>query len=204
MKNTELWAYDALKQKAEDLVREKIKGSRKGLLNEPNYLHSFRVRDIVMHCHHWDDGDYDLFLAALLHDVVEDCYEDENKWQGYTDIKELFGKEVADIVWELTSDEDEMKHKWGGNKANYLINKMLKMSDKAFTIKLSDRFNNIADAFTASERFRNNYYRETCAIVDAMEEGRTFTRVQRQLLDDIKAKLDNIKKIFKVKRVNEI
>ncbi len=143
-------------------------------------------------------------ITALLHDVVEDCYEDENKWQGYTDIKELFGKEVADIVWELTSDEDEMKHKWGGNKANYLINKMLKMSDKAFTIKLSDRFNNIADAFTASERFRNNYYRETCAIVDAMEEGRTFTRVQRQLLDDIKAKLDNIKKIFKVKRVNEI
>jgi len=141
-------------------------------------------------------------IAALLHDVVEDCYED--KWQAYVDIKDLFGKEVADIVWELTSDEDEMKHKWGGSKTNYLINKMLKMSDKAFTIKLSDRFNNIADAFTASERFRNNYYRETCAIVDAMEEGRTFTRVQGQLLDDIKAKLDNIKKIFKVKRVNEI
>ena len=98
-------------------------------------------------------------IAALLHDVVEDCYED--KWQAYVDIKDLFGKEVADIVWELTSDEDEMKHKWGGSKVNYLINKMLKMSDKAFTIKLSDRFNNIADAFTASERFRNNYYRET-------------------------------------------
>lgn len=141
-------------------------------------------------------------IAALLHDVVEDCYE--NKWEAYTDIKDLFGKEVADIVWELTSDEDEMKHKWGGSKTNYLINKMLKMSDKAFTIKLSDRFNNIADAFTASERFRTNYYRETCAIVDAMEEGRTFTRVQRQLLDDIKAKLDNIKKIFKVKKLNEI
>ena len=141
-------------------------------------------------------------IAALLHDVVEDCYE--NKWEAYTDIKDLFGKEVADIVWELTSDEDEMKHKWGGSKTNYLINKMLKMSDKAFTIKLSDRFNNIADAFTASERFRTNYYRETCAIVDAMEDGRTFTRVQRQLLDDIKAKLDNIKKIFKVKKLNEI
>ena len=141
-------------------------------------------------------------IAALLHDVVEDCYE--NKWEAYTDIKDLFGKEVADIVWELTSDENEMKHKWGGSKTNYLINKMLKMSDKAFTIKLSDRFNNIADAFTASERFRTNYYRETCAIVDAMEEGRTFTRVQRQLLDDIKAKLDNIKKLFKVKKLNEI
>lgn len=141
-------------------------------------------------------------IAALLHDVVEDCYE--NKWEAYTDIKDLFGKEVAEIVWELTSDENEMKHKWGGSKTNYLINKMLKMSDKAFTIKLSDRFNNIADAFTASERFRTNYYRETCAIVDAMEEGRTFTKVQGQLLDDIKAKLDNINRLFKVKRVNEI
>jgi guanosine-3',5'-bis(diphosphate) 3'-pyrophosphohydrolase len=141
-------------------------------------------------------------IAALLHDVIEDCYE--NKWDAYNDIKDLFGQEVADLVMELTSDNEEMKHKWGGSKVNYLINKMLKMSDKAFTIKLSDRFNNIADAFTASERFRTNYYRETCAIVDAMEEGRTFTRVQRQLLDDIKAKLDNIKRIFKVKKLNEM
>jgi (p)ppGpp synthase/HD superfamily hydrolase len=141
-------------------------------------------------------------IAALLHDVAEDCYD--NIWDAYAEVKELFGKEVADIMLELTSDNEEMKHKWGGSKTNYLINKMLKMSDKAFTIKLSDRFNNIADAFTASERFRNNYYRETCAIVDAMEEGRTFTRVQRQLLDDIKAKLDNIKKIFKVKKLNEM
>jgi (p)ppGpp synthase/HD superfamily hydrolase len=141
-------------------------------------------------------------IAALLHDVAEDCYD--NIWDAYADVKELFGKEVADIMLELTSDNEEMKHKWGGSKTNYLINKMLKMSDKAFTIKLSDRFNNIADAFTASERFRNNYYRETCAIVDAMEEGRNFTRVQRQLLDDIKAKLDNIKRIFKVKKLNEM
>jgi (p)ppGpp synthase/HD superfamily hydrolase len=141
-------------------------------------------------------------IAALLHDVAEDCYD--NIWDAYADVKELFGKEVADIMLELTSDNEEMKHKWGGSKTNYLINKMLKMSDKAFTIKLSDRFNNIADAFTASERFRTNYYRETCAIVDAMEEGRTFTRVQRQLLDDIKAKLDNIKRIFKVKKLNEM
>jgi len=141
-------------------------------------------------------------IAALLHDVAEDCYD--NIWDAYADVKELFGKEVADIMLELTSNTDEIKHKWGGSKTKYLINKMLKMSDKAFTIKLSDRFNNIADAFTASERFRTNYYRETCAIVDAMEEGRTFTRVQRQLLDDIKAKLDNIKRIFKVKKLNEM
>jgi (p)ppGpp synthase/HD superfamily hydrolase len=141
-------------------------------------------------------------IAALLHDVIEDCYE--NKWEAYNDIKELFGQEVADIVWELTSDENEMKHKWGGSKTNYLINKMIKMSDKAFTIKLSDRFNNIADAFTASERFRTNYYRETCAIIDAVEQSRNFTRIQQQLINDINAKLENVKRIFKVKKLSEI
>jgi (p)ppGpp synthase/HD superfamily hydrolase len=141
-------------------------------------------------------------IAALLHDVAEDCYDDI--WDAYVDVKENFGKEVADLMLELTSNTDEIKHKYSGSKVVYLINKMLNMSDKAFTIKLSDRFNNIADAFTASERFRTNYYNETCAIVDAMEQGRNFTKVQRQLLDDIKAKLDNINRLFKVKKLNEI
>jgi (p)ppGpp synthase/HD superfamily hydrolase len=64
--------YALLTIKAETLVRETIQGHRKGMPDEPNYLHSFRVRDLVSEHHHWDDPDYDLFLAALLHDVIED------------------------------------------------------------------------------------------------------------------------------------
>lgn len=64
-------------------------------------------------------------IAALLHDVIEDCFE--NKWEGYAEIKEIFGKEIADIVLELTSDTDEIKHKWGGSKMDYLIYKMTHM-----------------------------------------------------------------------------
>ncbi len=79
--------YEELTKKAEALVRERIKGTRKGLPEELNYLHSFRVRDMVSSCHHWDDGDYDLFIAALLHDVVEDggvSFEELNK-MGFSD-----------------------------------------------------------------------------------------------------------------------
>ena len=68
----ELTQYLELRDKAETLVRECIKGGRKGLPDEPSYMHSFRVRDLVISCHHCDDCDDDLFLAALLHDVVED------------------------------------------------------------------------------------------------------------------------------------
>ncbi len=68
----ELTQYLELKGRAETLVRERIQGTRKSLPDEPNYLHSFRVRDLVISCHHCDDCDDDLFLAALLHDVVED------------------------------------------------------------------------------------------------------------------------------------
>lgn len=140
-------------------------------------------------------------IAALLHDVIEDCYE--NKWEGYKEIKILFGKEVANIVLELTSDKDAIDHQYDGSKTQYLIYKMLNMSEKALTIKLSDRYNNIADAFTASEKFRNSYYRETLAIVDAMKKIK-LTNIQKMLLEDIEHKLDNVRKIFKIKKVNDM
>lgn len=140
-------------------------------------------------------------IAALLHDVIEDCYE--NKWEGYKEIKELFGQEIANIVLELTSDKDTINHQYEGSKTKYLIYKMSNMSQKALTIKLSDRFNNIADAFTASEKFRNSYYRETRAISDVMHTLK-LTYIQRMLLADIDHKLQNIRKIFKIKKVNDM
>ena len=146
--------------------------------------------------------DEDLLCAALLHDVIEDCYEE--KWIGYRDIKEQFGKVVADIVLELTSDSDEIKWKFDGDKAAYLIGKMLKMSDGALVIKLSDRLQNISDAFTASEKFRTKYFHETSKIVEALESGRELGDIHTRLLADIRAKLQNINSIFKVKRFDEV
>lgn len=146
--------------------------------------------------------DEDLLCAALLHDTIEDCFND--KWEGYSIIKEKFGKRVADLVLELTSDEGEMKHRYDGSKKDYLVYKMIHMSDDALIIKLCDRLQNISDAFTASEKFRNNYFNETSAIVDAIESERNLNDIHKKILTDIKAKLDNISSIFKIKRFGEI
>jgi (p)ppGpp synthase/HD superfamily hydrolase len=134
-----------------------------------------------------------LLIVALLHDIVEDCFD--NKWVGYSIIKGLFDKEIADLVMELTSCKDELKYKYEGNKSAYLIDKMLKMSERALSVKLSDRFNNIADAFTAKEKFRNAYYKETKEIVEALKDVK-FNKTQQLLYNDIVAKLANISSVF--------
>ena len=140
-------------------------------------------------------SDITTLIVALLHDVIEDCFK--NKWEGYAFIKKEFGKIIADLVLELTSDNEEMKHKFNNSKRDYLVHKMMNMSPIALTVKLSDRLNNIADAFTASERFRNNYYAETCVIIENVETL-VLTRIQLLLLNDIKSKLVNIEKLFTI------
>jgi (p)ppGpp synthase/HD superfamily hydrolase len=138
----------------------------------------------------------DLLIVTILHDVPEDCYD--NIWDGYAEIKRIFGKKVADLVMELTSNEDEIKHKYDGSKKDYLVYKLTHMSDGALIIKLCDRLKNIEDAFTASEKFRKKYFIETVALMKAVE-SRKLNRIQYLLVGEIKSKLDNISSIFKIK-----
>ncbi len=140
--------------------------------------------------------DEDLLIAAILHDVPEDCFD--NIWDGYAEIKRIFSKRVADLVMELTSNEDEIKHRYDGSKKDYLVYKLTHMSDDALIIKLCDRLKNIEDAFTASERFRLNYFNETKALMKAVKDGRSLNRIHRILVGEIDSKLDNISSIFKI------
>jgi hypothetical protein len=130
---------DELKIKAETLVKERIKGTRKGLPDEPNYLHSFRVRDMVSSCHHWDDGDYDLFIAALLHDIVED---------GGVSFEELKQMDFSDRTIELIrlcTHQMEVKdstERWIG-----MIAKLVEAKDEdAWRIKLADLADNLTQS----------------------------------------------------------
>lgn len=185
--------------KAWDFASDKHKSQIRKFINKPYFdAHVQKVNGIVKQY----TTDEDLLCAALLHDTLEDCYE--SKWVGYKEIRQMFGKRVADIVLELTSDGDEIDHRYDGSKTNYLINKMLHMSSDALIIKLSDRLQNISDAFTASEKFRNKYFQETSEIVDAIESGRELNDIHRRILEDIKAKLDNIESLFKIKRFKDI
>lgn len=181
-----------------DFAKEAHKGQIRKFINKPYFgAHVVKVNGIVKQY----TTDEDLLCAALLHDVIEDCFEDPEV--GYHVIEEEFGKRVADIVMELTSSKEDIDENYN-SKADYLIVKMIHMSDDALVIKLADRLQNISDAFTASERFRNKYFQETVKIMDELKGHRRYNRVQGLLVNQIKMKLENISSIFKIKRFDEI
>jgi (p)ppGpp synthase/HD superfamily hydrolase len=185
-------------RKAWNFAKEAHKGQIRKFVNKPYFgAHVVKVNGIVKQY----TTEEDILCAALLHDVVEDCFEDPEV--GYHIIEEEFGKRVADIVMELTSSKEDIDDNYD-SKADYLIMKMIDMSDDALIIKLADRLQNISDAFTASERFRTKYFQETVQIMDELEGHRRYNRVQDLLVNQIKMKLDNINSIFKIKRFDEI
>ena len=186
-KEKEAWDF------AKDLHKDQIRK----FINKPYFTaHVQKVNGIVKQY----TTDEDILCAALLHDVIEDCFEDPDV--GHHILEEKFGKRVADIVKELTSSKDEIDNDYN-SKADYLIVKMIHMSNEALFIKLCDRLQNISDAFTASERFRNKYFQETVQIMDELEKNRRFNRIQGLLVNQIKMKLANISSIFKIKRFKD-
>jgi (p)ppGpp synthase/HD superfamily hydrolase len=185
-------------RKAWEFASNAHKGQVRRFINLPYFdAHVKKVNSIVKQY----TTDEDILCASILHDVVEDCYDDIET--GLKEISEIFGETVAGLVKELTSLKDDIDDVYEGDKAAYLINKMLNMSNSALIIKLADRLQNISDAFTASERFRNKYFEETSRIVEEIEKGRRLNRIQTLLLNQIKAKLGNIKSIFKIKRFRD-
>jgi (p)ppGpp synthase/HD superfamily hydrolase len=185
-------------RKAWNFAKEAHKGQIRKFVNKPYFgAHVVKVNGIVKQY----TTEEDILCAALLHDVVEDCFEDPEV--GYHILEQEFGKRVADIVIELTSSKEDIDDNYN-SKADYLIVKMIHMTDDALIIKLADRLQNISDAFTASERFRTKYFQETVQIMDELEGHRRYNRVQDLLVNQIKMKLDNINSIFKIKRFDEI
>jgi (p)ppGpp synthase/HD superfamily hydrolase len=185
-------------RKAWNFAKEAHKGQIRKFVNKPYFgAHVVKVNGIVKQY----TTEEDILCAALLHDVIEDCFEDPEV--GYHILEQEFGKRVADIVMELTSSKEDIDDNYD-SKADYLIMKMIDMSDDALIIKLADRLQNISDAFTASERFRTKYFQETVQIMDELEGHRRYNRVQDLLVNQIKMKLDNINSIFKIKRFDEI
>lgn len=184
-------------KEAWDFAKELHKDQVRKFINKPYFMaHVQKVNGIVKQY----TTDEDLLCAALLHDTIEDCFDDPDV--GYHVIEEKFGKRVADIVMELTSSKEEIENDFD-SKADYLIVKMIHMSNDALTIKLADRLQNISDAFTASERFRNKYFQETVQIMDELEKNRSFNRIQGLIANQIKMKLNNISSIFKIKRFKD-
>ena len=100
----------------------------------PYVAHLIGVASLVLEA----GGDEDLAIAALLHDVVEDCGGRPMLKQ----VERRFGKRVAKIVDGCTDAYIEPKPPWKERKDNY-IQRLTKENADTCLVSAADKLNNI-------------------------------------------------------------
>ena len=109
------------------------------------------------------EQDATLLMAALLHDTVEDTAT------SFEDIEHAFGREVADIVREVTDDKTLPK----AERKRLQIEHAAHLSRAAKLVKLADKICNLHDMVVSPptgwplER-RREYFDWAKAVVDPM------------------------------------
>src|SRR6202142_1309818 len=154
--------------------------ARKGT-TVPYLSHLMAVASLVLEA----GGDEDMAVAALLHDVVEDC----GGMPRLREVRKEFGRRVAKIVEGCTDSFGEPRPEWMERKKNYL--REVKHADRETRlVSASDKLHNVRtilsdyrrDGEKIWERFNGKkegtlwYYR---ALSD--EYGRKPNRITREL-----------------------
>ncbi|MCW5936065.1 MAG: bifunctional (p)ppGpp synthetase/guanosine-3',5'-bis(diphosphate) 3'-pyrophosphohydrolase [Fimbriimonadaceae bacterium] len=111
-----------------------------------------------------------LLCAAALHDVVEATET------SHEEIEARFGRDVSDLVRELTREEPGPGQTDGLTKdevwqlrADMLLAEVKEMSDRAQQVKLSDRISNLLEAKTAKKGKKlDRYVRQSRRILEAI------------------------------------
>ena len=157
-----------------------------------NHKRKFTGCDYVIHLEEtaqllWEaepDSSIDDFIAALLHDVVEDTSTT------LEEVGQHFGGYVMNLINELTNDENEIE-KMG--KLAYMIKKVNMMTDKALTINLCDRFSNVRGLLDerTPDAFVESYWKETTNIIMSLD--RDLNKAQTYLIDRISSILNYLK-----------
>jgi (p)ppGpp synthase/HD superfamily hydrolase len=161
-------------EKAIIYATEKHKGVVRQGDGTPYILHPLSVLFILAKVKK-SNNYYLLAVAAILHDVVEDC--------GVTleEIAEKFGHAVAALVSELTSDKSQIELK---TKPVYLLEKMLGMTSYALRLKLADRLHNVSDLESLPPKKREKSINETKYILEGLVE-RKLTKTHKKLISQI-------------------
>lgn len=160
-----------------EYAKEKHKGQiRKGYNHKPYITHPIEVSKLVEK-YMKDDPEMEKYkVAALLHDTLEDTDAT------YEELEKLFGKDIADIVQEVTNNDDE-KERLG--KDVYLALKLSGMKQKTLTLKLCDRLHNVTELIYDSEEFNEKYVRETVYVINYNLLNRDFSSTNLELISDI-------------------
>lgn len=127
-------AYAQKLLKALEFAAEKHRDQRrKGVEASPYINHPIQVAEILARRGHVDD--LTTLMAAVLHDTIEDTDTTES------DLEELFGREVADIVSEVTDDKTLPK----SERKRLQIEHSPHLSDQAKLVKIADKICNVRD-----------------------------------------------------------
>ena len=121
-------------RRAFEFAADKHSGQTRKASTIPYIAHLIGVTSLVLEA----GGDEDLAIAALLHDVVEDC-------GGVPMLKEVsrrFGKREAEIVDGCTDAYVEPKPPWRERKESY-IRRLKKESAGTRLVSAADKLNNI-------------------------------------------------------------
>ena len=160
----------------------------------PYVAHLLGVASIVLEA---GGGDEDLAIAALLHDVVEDC-------GGAPMLKEIrrrFGKRVANVVDGCTDTDLDPKPPWLERKKAYIAHLRTADADTRL-VSAADKLHNVRSIVTAYreigdrvwERFHGKrdgtlwYYR---ALLDEFQRKKTspLTRELERAVRELEAML---------------
>jgi (p)ppGpp synthase/HD superfamily hydrolase len=153
---------------------EKHAGQTRKTTTVPYIAHLMGVASLALEY----GGDEDLAIAALLHDVVEDC----GGAAVLKEVKRRFGSRVAKIVDGCTDSYGEPKPPWRERKENYL--RHLKSADAGTRlVSAAAKLNNVRSILSDYrevgesiwERFKGGregtlwYYR---ALLDEFQRGK--------------------------------
>jgi GTP diphosphokinase / guanosine-3',5'-bis(diphosphate) 3'-diphosphatase len=133
---------------------------RKGKDASPYINHPLALASLLA-----ERGEHDaaLLMAALLHDTVEDTAT------SFEDLERAFGREVTDIVREVTDDKRLGK----AERKRLAVEHAARLSRRAKLVKLADKICNLRDLSVSpptgwSLERRREYFDWAKAVVDRM------------------------------------
>lgn len=122
--------YDVIR--AIEFATDAHKAQKRKASGDPYIIHPIRVLRVLSEAGITDDT---VLIAAVLHDVVEDTSVTLDE------IHKIFGKRVANFVYEVTNNPDLSKI----DKKKAQITKAPNMSVGAKLIKMADMTDNLSD-----------------------------------------------------------
>lgn len=170
--------------KIKEWTKEAHGDQKRKYTGEPYFNHCLRVAEMVREF----TNDEHLYIAALMHDVLEDTDKD------VTDIVDILTQSsvsreaisfIGQMVWELTDQFTEESHPFLNRKMRkeQEANRLHNIMDHSQTIKYCDLIDNTLSILKHDKAFGKVYLSEKRAILEGMVEGHDvlFNRVNNML-----------------------